>query len=664
MFNKILIANRGEIACRVIKTARKMGIKTVAVYSEADTNALHVSLADEAIFIGPSPADKSYLMVENILDAIRQTGAQAVHPGYGFLSENTEFAQALKDEGVIFIGPPVNAISALGDKIEAKQLAEKAGVNTIPGYQGEIRSAEEAEKIAEDIGFPVMVKAAAGGGGKGMRVVHSRKEVAQAFSSARNEAKKSFSDDRIFIEKFIEEPRHIEIQIIADKYGNTVCLGERECSIQRHHQKVIEEAPSPFLDEETREAMYAQSVALAKEVGYHSAGTMEFIVDPQKNFYFLEMNTRLQVEHPVTEYVTGYDLVQLMIDIAYGKKLPFKQKDVKLTGWAIESRVYAEDPTRGFLPSTGRITEYKEPDSGGNVRVDTGVYAGGEVSMFYDAMIAKLITYGKTRDEAINTMRESLNQYVIEGVAHNISFLQALMEHPRFIEGRLSTNFIAEEYADGFTGAHLDEHKTKVMLATALFVYLKDAERAVTISGQMPGRPRLIPTRWSVTVDEGIYTVNVRERKDGYDIQYDNHRYGVYSNWVLGSRLFQGTVDSNNVNVKIEPIIGGYMVTYAGSTAKVSVRTPRVAELAKYMPEPTQSEASRVLSAPISGNIVKLMVKEGDQVDAGQELMVLEAMKMENMLYAEKASIIEKIEVKEGQNVQVNEPMILFAKVE
>ncbi len=664
MFKKILIANRGEIALRVIRTCRQMGIKTVAVYSDADTNALHVTAADEAYYIGPSPSDQSYLVIENVLDACRVSGAQAVHPGYGFLSENADFAKALAAENITFIGPPVEAIYAMGDKIRAKKHAEEAGVNTIPGYEGEIESPELATEVANNIGYPVMLKAAAGGGGKGMRIVKEEAEIKQAFSSTRNEARKNFSDDRVFIEKFIEDPRHIEIQLMADKYGNILCLGERECSIQRHHQKVIEEAPSPVMDDATRQAMYEQSVALAKRVGYFSAGTMEFIMDQEKNFYFLEMNTRLQVEHPVTEYVTGLDLVELMIRVAYGQPLPLDQKDVILKGHAIECRVYAEDPERSFLPSTGRITQYQEPKKGGNVRVDSGVYAGGEVSMFYDAMIAKLITYGKNRTEAIKTMQESLGQYVIAGVSHNISFLEALMENERFRSGHLSTHFIAEEYPGGFSGAELSMEKTRALIAVGLFIYLKDAERATTISGQARGRSRQIGTRWVVSVDDDNYPVNVRRQKDGYDVEYGEQRFGVYSNWVLGSRLFQGTVSGRPVNVRIAYTHGGYILTHAGSRAKVTARTPRVAELTRFMPLASETLGPSVLTAPISGIVVELKVKEGDIVSPGQELLVLEAMKMENMLYAEKEGIIKSITATAGESVQVNDLLIEFEKPE
>ena len=664
MFKKILIANRGEIARRIIKSCKKMGIKTVAVYSEADTNSLHVAEADENFYIGPSPSNQSYLVIDKIIDAIQHTGADAVHPGYGFLSENAEFAERLDEIGVKFIGPRPKAISYMGDKIEAKKHAINAGVNTVPGYQGQIKDEEEAKKIAKKIGFPVMMKAAAGGGGKGMRIVHKESEIDSAFSATKNEAKKSFGDDRLFIEKFIEDPRHIEIQILADEHGNVVCLGERECSIQRHNQKVIEEAPSPFLDEKTRKEMYRQSVALANLVDYCSAGTVEYIVDQKKNFYFLEINTRLQVEHPVTEYITGIDLVEEMIKIADGQKLSFKQSDIKLDGWAMESRIYAEDPKRGFLPSTGRITEYNEPNKGKFIRVDSGVYAGGEVSMFYDAMIAKLITAGKTREDAIERMLKSLGEYLIEGISHNISFLQAIMEHERFQEGRLSTKFIEEEYPEGFSGAEITEEKTKIMLAAGLFTYLKDAFRASAISGQVLGRPRMIPNRLVVGIDESQYSVvwSVID-EDNMEIEFEGQTFRVKSNYILGSKLWQGKVDTTIASVKIEHVDGGSLLSYMGTTAKVTVRTPRVAELDKYMLQKDDGDFSNDLVAPISGAIVDIKVKEGQLVTAGQDIMILEAMKMENVLFAAKDSIIAEIKVKKGDSVAVNEILVKFEEV-
>jgi len=660
MFKKILIANRGEIAVRIIKTCRKMKIKTVAVYSEADTNSLAVDMADEAVYIGQSPADQSYLNIKSLVNAAAKSGAEAVHPGYGFLSENASFARALEKTGITFIGPSPTAIKKMGDKIESKKLAQAAGVSTVPGHMGIIKDATEAAKIAAEIGFPVMVKAAAGGGGKGMRVVRNKSEMAQAFSSATNEAKNSFKDSRIFLEKFIERPRHIEIQVIADSHGNIVCLGERECSIQRHNQKVIEEAPSPFVDEKTRAKMYKQVVSLAEKVGYTSAGTVEFIVDQSKNFYFLEMNTRLQVEHPVTELVTGLDIVELMIRIAAGEKLPFAQKDIKLNGWAIESRIYAEDPSRGFLPSSGRIIQYRTPEESDNVRIDSGVFEGGEVSMFYDPMIAKLCTYGETRADAINEMQGALGNFLIRGISHNISFLEAVMAHPRFASGDISTNFIAEEYPEGFFGAELNSDTTKVFIAVGTLIYLRDAKRATSITGQTPGRERQIGTRWVVSIDDDSYPITIREKPDGYVVKYERQKISVESAWILGNRLFQGTVDDKPVSVIVEYAAGGFMLTHSGSTVKVTVRTPRVAELTKFMPKGGQKTVQNLLMSPISGLVVAVKVEKGEEVKAGQELAIIEAMKMENIITAEHDAKIAKIHIKAGDQIQANQMVMEF----
>ncbi|MCD6034848.1 MAG: acetyl/propionyl/methylcrotonyl-CoA carboxylase subunit alpha [Rickettsiales bacterium] len=659
-FRKILVANRGEIACRIMRSVRKMGARGVAIYSEADANALHVKEADEAVFVGPSPTNQSYLNIDNILDAIRKTGAEAVHPGYGFLSENRAFAEALEKEGIVLIGPSPHAIKAMGDKIEAKKLAEKAGVNTVPGYMGVIKDAKEATKIAKKIGFPVMIKAAAGGGGKGMRVVYDEKAVEQAFSSATNEARNSFKDARIFIEKYIENPRHIEIQVIADKYGNIVCLGERECSIQRHHQKVIEEAPSVFIDDKTRKQMYKQVVSLAKKVGYYSAGTVEFIVDTKKNFYFLEMNTRLQVEHCVTEFVTGIDIVEQMIRIAAGEKLSFTQADITLEGWAIESRIYAEDPVRGFLPSSGRITEYKEPQASKTVRVDSGVYEGCEVSMFYDPMIAKLITYGQNRKEAISQMQSVLGSYVIRGISHNLSFLEALISHPRFGSGDISTNFIADEYPDGFSGAELTTLHSRIFLSTALHIYLTDAKRAAGISGQARGRERQIGTRWVVSLDNERFPVYTREAANGHDITFEGERLSIRTAWVLGNRLLQGTLDGEPFSVHVEYCPGGMWLGYGGRRVKATVRSPRVAELEKFMPAKEYADDAASLNAPISGKIVALKVQKGHQVKRGQPLLILEAMKMENIIYAEHDVLVSALLVQEGDNVNVGQQLMAF----
>jgi propionyl-CoA carboxylase alpha chain len=661
MFTKILIANRGEIACRIIRTARRLGVKTVAVYSEADTNALHVCMADEAVYIGPSSSVQSYLNVPNLTDAIRVSGADAVHPGFGFLSENAAFAEAVASEGAVFIGPSVQAVRAMGDKIEAKKLAARAGVSTVPGYMGTIKDAGEAASIAESVGYPVMVKAAAGGGGKGMRIVRSPSELEQAFVSAGNEARNSFADGRIFIEKYIDKPRHIEIQLLGDSYGNVVCLGERECSIQRHHQKVIEEAPSPFLTEEVRQKMYAQCVSLAKEVGYRSAGTVEFIVDGERNFYFLEMNTRLQVEHPVTEMITGLDIVEQMIRVACGEPLSFAQEDVKLNGWALECRVYAEDPARGFLPSSGRISAYREPESGDGVRVDSGVYEGGEVSMFYDPMIAKLITHGRNRPEAVAKMQKALGSYIIGGVAHNLSFLEALVSGEKFLAGDIHTGYIAETYPEGFAGSELTGETERTLLAVAVHVHLQDAYRAARVSGQTPGRARQIGNRWVVNIDGKSYPVAVRPRDNGYDVKHDADLLAIRSSWVLGSRLFHGQLDGRSVYAQVAPFAGGMYLTHKGARVKVKVQTPRVAELERYMKETEAVRDSGALEAPISGMVVALRVNEGQQVEKGQELLILEAMKMENIICAERAGLVKRIAVKAGEAVAYGQMLVEFA---
>jgi propionyl-CoA carboxylase alpha chain len=661
MFDKVLVANRGEIALRIMRTLRRMGIKSVAIYSEADTNSLHVQYADEAIFVGPSSSTSSYLSINRVLDAVRKSGAQAVHPGYGFLSENAHFARALSLEGITLIGPSVLAIQKMGDKIEAKKIAIKANVSTIPGYMGVIDNPDQAAEIANSIGFPVMLKAAAGGGGRGMRIIRDESGVRDAFTSASREALNSFSDARVFIEKFVENPRHIEIQLLADKHGNAVCLGERECSIQRHHQKVIEEAPSCFIDEETRQKMYDQVIALSKRVGYHSAGTVEFIVDEQRNFYFLEMNTRLQVEHCVTELITGIDLVEMMLRIAAGETLPFKQEDIKLNGWAMESRICAEDPSRGFLPSSGRITDYQPPKASANIRIDSGVYEGGEVSMFYDPMIAKLCTHAPTREEAIATMQTALSEFVIHGISHNISFLEAIMAHPRFMEGNINTHFIDDEYPGGFLGATVNSESSKILLAVALYMQLKDANRAVTISGQVPGRLRHIGTRWVVSIDQTFYPVSLKPIEDGYLIKLDRERIAIRSNWVLGSRLFRAIVNDKTVSVRVTNTAPGeFSLTYAGSTVRATVRTPRIAELEKFMPPKQVASGSCHVEAPLSGLLVALKVAVGDKVRVGQDLLVIEAMKMENIVLAEREGTIAEILIAEGESVSTKQELLRY----
>jgi propionyl-CoA carboxylase alpha chain len=662
MFNKILIANRGEIALRVMQTCRKMGIKTVAVYSEADTNSLHVKEADEAIYIGPSPSSQSYLNVKAILDAVDQTGAQAVHPGYGFLSENAGFAEELEKRGVALIGPSSSAIRAMGDKIESKKLAKKAGVNVVPGGIDAVSTLTEAKKQAARIGYPVMIKAAAGGGGKGMRVAWSEEELKDGMRLASSEARSSFGDARVFIEKFFDNPRHIEIQILADKHGNIVHLGERECSIQRRHQKVIEEAPSPFVDAALRAKMGRQSVSLAKKVGYFSVGTVEFIVDDKKNFYFLEMNTRLQVEHRVTELITDIDLVEWMIRVAAGDKLDFAQKDVQFNGWAFESRVYAEDPKRGFLPSIGRITRYEEPVAQGDERIliDAGVYSGGEVSMFYDPMIAKVCTHASNRPAALESMKSALSAYVVQGVSHNISFLQSILNHDRFKRGDISTNFIAQEYPEGYATSSLNEETLRVFIGVGVFAYLKDANRAAQTTGQLAGYHRVIAARWVVHINGEDYPIIANKVDGGYDISFGAGVATVRSNWELGRRLFQGTVNDEPISVQLKPITEGFELHYGGAETKVKVRTPRVAELAVHMPKTDETDNRNQLYAPITGLVASVGVKEGDQVYAGQELLSIEAMKMQNIFRATHDAIVRKLYVEAGKTVRANQLMIEF----
>ena len=662
MFDKILIANRGEIACRVIKSAQKMGIKTVAVYSDADRNALHVQMSDEAINIGPPPSTQSYLLKEKILQACLDSGAQAVHPGYGFLSENSEFCELLAEAGIAFIGPKTHAIEAMGDKITSKKLADEAGVNTIPGYSDVLRDADHAVEIANKIGYPVMLKATAGGGGKGMRVARNDAECRDGFERASNESRSSFGDDRMFVEKFIEEPRHIEIQIIADNHDNIVYLNERECSLQRRHQKVIEEAPSPFLDKATRKQMGEQAVALARAVQYQSAGTVEFIVDSQRNFYFLEMNTRLQVEHPVTEMITGVDLVELMIRVADGERLPIEQKDVSINGWAIESRVYAEDPSRNFLPSTGRLVYYRPPGDDDNIRVDTGVFEGGEVSMFYDPMIAKLITHGSDRKEAITRMREALDRFLIRGVSHNISFLSALMVNPRFVSGDMSTNMIGEEYPDGFQPTDLSHKDPTVFISVAASMMRRYRDRAAQIEGQLVGHERNVPNDWVVVMDNEHHLVSVIPVPGGYDVKYNGHTHVVRSRWEFGQPIFSGTIDGRQVYIQVLREDQTYRLLHGGSQVDLLIVPPKVAEFLKYMPEKIPPDLSSFLLSPMPGLLVSVAVKEGDVINAGQELAVLEAMKMENTLIAEFDGVVARIHHQPGANLAVDDVIMEFEK--
>ena len=684
MFKKILIANRGEIACRVIKTAKKMGIATVAVYSDADRNALHVRMADEAVHIGPAPANRSYIVIDRIMEAVRQTGAEAVHPGYGFLSENMKFAEALEKEGVAFIGPPSPAIEAMGDKITSKKIAQEAGVSTVPGYMGLIADADEAVTISQQIGYPVMIKASAGGGGKGMRIAWTDQEAREGFESSKNEAANSFGDDRIFIEKFVTQPRHIEIQVLADTHGNCVYLHERECSIQRRNQKVIEEAPSPFLDAATRKAMGEQACALAMAVDYASAGTVEFIVDANKNFYFLEMNTRLQVEHPVTELITGVDLVEQMIRVAAGEKLPFTQDDLTINGWAIESRLYAEDPYRNFLPSIGRLTRYRPPvetaagpllaadkwvpaqpgdqppatETG--VRNDTGVYEGGEISMFYDPMIAKLCTWAPSRAAAIEAMRVALDRFEVEGIGHNLPFLSAVMDHPKFVSGDISTAFIAEEYPDGFQGAQLPEDDLIRIAAAAAAMHRVAEIRRTQITGRLDNHERRVGENWVVTLNGRDFPVRVKADKAGSTVSLEGRTLRIESDWKPGMSLAEITVDGAPLVLKADKIPAGLRLRTRGADLKVTVRRPRTAELAKHMLEKVAPDTSKFLLCPMPGLVVKINVAEGDEVQEGQALATVEAMKMENILRAERKGVVKAIKAEAGQSLRVDDVIMEF----
>lgn len=649
MFKKILIANRGEIACRVIRTAQKMGIKTVAVYSDADARSPHVKMADEAVHIGPSPAGESYLIADKIIAACKDTGAEAVHPGYGFLSERTSFAQQLDDNDIAFIGPPINAIAAMGDKIESKKLAEKAGVSVVPGHIGEIDDTEHAVKISGEIGYPVMMKASAGGGGKGMRLAWNENDVREGFEATKREGLASFGDDRVFIEKFIEQPRHIEIQVLGDKHGNVIYLGERECSIQRRHQKVVEEAPSPFVDPEMRKKMGEQAVALSQAVGYYSAGTVELIVGADKSFYFLEMNTRLQVEHPVTEYITGLDLVEQMIRVAYGEKLPLTQDEVTLTGWAVENRVYAEDPYRGFLPSTGRLVKYRPPAAEEGIRVDDGVAEGGEVSIFYDPMIAKLITYGETRTEAIDRQIDALNRFELVGPGHNIDFLSALMQHERFRSGNITTNFIAEEYPDGFQGAPASDELLANLAAIGAFAATAHADRARRVDSQL-GKRLEAPSEWQVKIGDKTMDVSISEE----EITVDGQTVDLATEYTPGDSLILAEVAGKPLSVKIAKIADGFALNSHGASHKARILPAHVAQHAVHMIEKIPPDLSKYLLCPMPGLLVALHVGEGDAVVEGQPLAVVEAMKMENILRAEKNGVVKSLEAAQGDSLAVD----------
>ncbi|HZV55889.1 MAG TPA: acetyl/propionyl/methylcrotonyl-CoA carboxylase subunit alpha [Rhodocyclaceae bacterium] len=671
MFKKILIANRGEIACRVIKTARRMGIATVAVYSEADKDAMHVTLADEAVCIGPAPSKESYLVAEKIIAACKQTGAEGVHPGYGFLSENQAFSKRLEEEGIVFIGPKHYSVAAMGDKIASKKLALAAKVNIIPGYNDPIDTPEQAVEIAKGIGYPVMIKASAGGGGKGLRVAFNDQEAHEGFASCKTEAKNAFGDDRVFIEKFVEQPRHIEIQVLGDAHGNCVYLHERECSIQRRHQKVIEEAPSPFLDAATRKAMGEQAVALAKAVNYQSAGTVEFVVGGKdKSFYFLEMNTRLQVEHPVTECITGLDLVELMIRVAAGEKLPFRQEDIRRNGWAMECRINAEDPFRNFLPSTGRLVKYLPatanmeaalpmPASGG-VRVDTGVYEGGEISMYYDSMIAKLIVHGATRDQAIARMRDALNAFVIRGVASNIAFQSALMKHPRFISGDFNTGLIAEEYPKGFNAADVVHDDPAMLIAVAAAVHRQYLARSGSITGQMPGHEYRPGEDFVVLMGEGQHPVRVAAAVAGWDVTFAGKTYAVRSDWQFGQILYRGTLNDEPFCMQVERVGLRYRLFHWGTQADVMVMNARAAELQALMPVKLPPDMSKFLLSPMPGLLTQIAVTSGQEVKAGEILAKIEAMKMENVLKAERDCVVEKLLAAPGESLAVDQAIIAF----
>ncbi|WP_353282951.1 acetyl-CoA carboxylase biotin carboxylase subunit [Wolbachia endosymbiont (group A) of Pogonocherus hispidulus] len=650
-YSKILIANRGEIACRIIRTARRMGISCVCVYSDADVNSVHVRQADESRYIGPSPSCLSYLNIEKICEVAVETGAQAVHPGYGFLAENPDFPRALQKHNIDFIGPSAETIEVTANKITAKEAAKKAGVNVVPGYMGKISDAAHAAQVAEEVGFPVMLKAASGGGGKGMRIVNSKKEIELAFTSATNEAEKSFKDGSIFIEKYIELPRHIEIQIIADKYGNIVCLGERECSIQRNNQKIIEETPSPFISEEVRQKMYVQCVSLAKQVGYFSAGTVEFVVDKDQNFYFLEVNTRLQVEHPVTEFITGIDIVEEMIRTSCGEKLRFNQDDIKLTGSAIESRICAEDPSKKFFPSSGRIKYYDKLDENDYVRIDDGVAAGSEISTFYDSMIAKVITYGKDRVEAISRMQKALSECYIEGVTNNIEFLESIFHHPNFIAAKLHTRFIPDHYPSGFHDDFVTEEYIKIFIFTALYVHLENEEKY----HNQPVNETLV-----VVINDNEYSVNAKYQDNTLITIYNHNTYSVVGKWKSSHKLLYITInDDADITFKVEKQGSKYFIRHAGMKAECCIFKPHVAELSKLMlNNETEGISADAVRSPISGLLVKLHVNVGDQVEIGQPLFVVEAMKMENIICAEAAMVIKNIPVQEGKNVQIGDVVL------
>ncbi len=663
MFRKILIANRGEIACRIIRTARAMGIQTVAVYSDPDRSSLHVQMADEAVRIGPATPAESYLAMDRIVAACRRTGAEAVHPGYGFLSENSAFCRLLEEQGIVFIGPPARVLTDMGDKITSKRIAARAGVNVIPGRETIVRDADEAVQAAAAIGYPVMLKASAGGGGKGMRIVGNDTECREGFERAASEARSSFGDDRILIEKFILRPRHIEVQILADQHGNVVYLGERECSLQRRHQKVIEEAPSAFLDPVTRRRMGEQAVMLARAAGYHSAGTVEYIVDQDRNFYFLEMNTRLQVEHPVTEMVTGLDLVELMIRIAAGETLPLSQEEVRIQGWAMECRIYAEDPQRDFMPSTGRLVTCLVPDEvEGRVRVETGVIEGSEISVHYDPLIAKLVTWGQDRERCLATMQDALDEYVIQGVRHNINFLAALVGHPDFRAGDFTTAFIAEQFPEGFADSDVQLDDPALPIVVAGIVHRLYMDRAAQISGQLAGHERRVQDSWVVISRGQFHEITVRPFQSDccYRVDYGTSHYGVKTDWRFCQKLFRATINGSRFCCQVQRDGIGYQIIHRGCRTEALVLTPRAAELYRLMPGKTRNDLSRFLVAPMPGLLVKLSVAEGQEVKAGEELAVIEAMKMENVLRAPVDTRVTRIVADLGDSLTVDQIILEF----
>lgn len=662
MISKLLIANRGEIACRVIRSARRMDIPTVAVYSNQDEGALHVDMADEAVLIGDPAATSSYLSIDKLLGACRETGADAVHPGYGFLSEDPRFARAVEDAGLTWVGPPAAAIETMGDKVRAKKLAAQAGVSTVPGHPDVVKDSGEAESAAEAIGYPVLLKAAAGGGGKGMRIVRLKSEIEEAFASAASEAEASFSDGRVFVEKYIEKPRHIEIQVLGDSHGNIVHLGERECSIQRRHQKVIEESPSPFVDAAMRESMGQQAIALAAAVGYTSAGTVEFMADASGNFYFLEMNTRLQVEHPVTELITGLDLVEWMLRVASGEKLGFGQKEVTFDGWALECRIYAEDPFGDFVPSIGRLSKYMPPRRSESVRVDSGVREGDVVSRFYDPLIAKVCSHGENRHEAISSMQMALDEFFISGVAHNIPFLSALMSHSRFQAGDLTTDFIRDEYPGGFKPAHIPPDDPHLLTAVATVIHLCQEHRKAQTSGQLPGYEMQVGENWIVQVRGEQHAVTVGYDEEEYRVQVHGVDLAVRTDWYPGRNLFKGTVDGRPISVQVVFVGLGYRLFHAGAVAEALVMSPRVAELYALMPIKEPPDLSRFLLSPMPGQLLSVSVEEGDKVRAGQLLAIVEAMKMENVLRAERDGIVERVLASPGDDLTRDQPILEFAQ--